>query len=229
MANRRVFERPVFTSQTRRARSIRLLGQCMAGCGALAILTYGGFALGANSLTIGFLFNSVVISPWLCASASGRPRSHHSLQLHRLTTTFCRLFTVSELPIPKGWVALGVFQLAAVTVSRLSAREIRHAREAAIQRKGMAQLYELSRCSLLLDMHMAPGPQLAVLIHRIFGAEAVALFDLNLGRQDRMGEWEEGEEDLAKQCYFRDATGSNAPPGLSATYLARGPRRRGRT
>jgi len=69
---------------------------------------------------------------------------------------------------------------------------------------------------------MAPGPQLVVLIHRIFGAEAVALFDLNLSRQDRMGEWEEGEEDLAKQCYFRDASGSNAPPYLAQRILRAG-------
>ncbi len=222
MTNRRVFERPVFSSQTRRVQSIRLLGQCMAGCLALAILTYGGFALGVNSLTIGFLFNSVVLVValrfgfWPASFTSLIAAA--SLDYYFLPPLFS--FRITD---PKGWVALGVFQLAAVTVSRLSARELRHAREAAIQRKGMAQLYELSRCSLLLDMHTAPGPQLVILIHRIFGAEAVALFDLNLGRQDRMGEWRDGEEDLAKQCYFRDATGSNAPPGLAQRILRAGP------
>ena len=222
MTNRRVFKWPVFTSQTRRVQSIRLLGQCMAGCLALAILTYGGFALGVNSLTIGFLFNCVVL---VVALRFGFwPASFTSLiAVASLDYYFLPPLFSFRITDPKGWVALGVFQLAAVTVSRLSARELKHAREAAIQRKGMAQLYELSRCSLLLDMHMAPGPQLAVLIHRIFGAEAVALFDLNLGRQDRMGEWGEGEEDLAKQCYFRDATGSNAPPGLAQRILRAGP------
>jgi two-component system sensor histidine kinase KdpD len=70
----------------------------------------------------------------------------------------------------------------------------------------MERLYELSRSSLLLDLRQPQGPQLAVLIQRIFGARAVALFDLNLSRQDRMGDWDAGEEDLAKECYLRDAS-----------------------
>jgi two-component system sensor histidine kinase KdpD len=56
----------------------------------------------------------------------------------------------------------------------------------------------------LLDLREPPGPQLTVLIHRVFDLRAVALYDMNLGRQDRMGEWEAGEEDLAKGCYLRD-------------------------
>jgi two-component system sensor histidine kinase KdpD len=34
---------------------------------------------------------------------------------------------------------------------------------------------------------------------------AVALFDINLGRQDKVGEWAAGEEDLAKECYLHGA------------------------
>ena len=70
----------------------------------------------------------------------------------------------------------------------------------------MEQLYELSRSSLLMDLHQPQGPQLVVLIHRIFGARAVALFDMSLSRQDRMGEWNAGEEDVAKECYLRGAS-----------------------
>jgi two-component system sensor histidine kinase KdpD len=40
---------------------------------------------------------------------------------------------------------------------------------------------------------------------RIFGVRAVALFDKNLGRQDRMGDWSEDEQDLAQECYTRNA------------------------
>jgi len=42
-----------------------------------------------------------------------------------------------------------------------------------------------------------------VLIQRIFNVQAVALFDLNLGRQDKAGEWDEGEDDLARECYLK--------------------------
>src|ERR1035438_10619422 len=70
---------------------------------------------------------------------------------------------------------------------------------------GMEHLFELSRCTLLLDLRQQPGPQLAVLIQRIFAVRAVALFDIGLGRQDRLGAWGPGEEDLAKECYMRNA------------------------
>jgi len=74
---------------------------------------------------------------------------------------------------------------------------------------------------------MAPGPQLVVLIHRIFGAEAVALFDLNLSRQDRMGEWEEGRKIWPSNAIFvmRQIECTTL---LGATYLARGLRCSGR-
>jgi two-component system sensor histidine kinase KdpD len=74
----------------------------------------------------------------------------------------------------------------------------------------MKQLYELSRNSLLLDLSQVPGPQLVVLIQRIFNAQAVALFDLNLARQDRAGEWNVGEEDIARECYL-GATAKDEP------------------
>jgi len=103
-------------------------------------------------------------------------------------------------------VALVTFEVTALAISRLHGREKRVAREAATHQEDMERLYELSRSSLLLDLRQPQGPQLAVLIQRIFGARAVALFDLNLSRQDRMGDWDAGEEDLAKECYLRDAS-----------------------
>lgn len=51
-----------------------------------------------------------------------------------------------------------------------------------------------------MDLHQPPGPQLVVLIQRIFGARAVALFDKNLGRQDLAGEWGTDEQHLAQEC-----------------------------
>jgi two-component system sensor histidine kinase KdpD len=111
---------------------------------------------------------------------------------------------------PAMFVALVTFEATALAISRLQAKEMRVAREAASQRAGMEQLYELSRHSLLLDLRQPSGPQLAVLIHRIFEVQAVALFDTNLSRQDRMGEWEAGEENLAKECFLRDAPEDDA-------------------
>jgi two-component system sensor histidine kinase KdpD len=59
---------------------------------------------------------------------------------------------------PQDYVALGAFELTALVISRLSARELRNAKEAAAHRAAMEQLYELSRSSLLLDLRQPPGP-----------------------------------------------------------------------
>lgn len=209
------------SAQTSRARITLLLLQILPVCAALALLAWGGFVLGVNSLTIGLLFLCVVL---IVALRFGFWQASFTslLAVALLDYFFLPPLFSFRLAEPREWVALGVFQLAAITVSRLSARELRHAREAAIHRNGMAQLYELSRCSLLLDMHQPPGPQLVVLIQRIFGAKAVALFDLNLGRQDRTGEWDEGEEDCAKQCYLRNASGTGQQADLAQRILRAG-------
>ena len=54
-----------------------------------------------------------------------------------------------------------------------------------MQRTAMEQLYELSRSTLLINLHQPPGPQLTHLIQRIFSAEeAVAIFDAKSGMID---------------------------------------------
>jgi two-component system sensor histidine kinase KdpD len=124
---------------------------------------------------------------------------------------------------PQNWVALAEFEVTALVISRLSARELRSAKEAAVNRTGMEQLYELSRNSLLMDMRQSPGPQLVVLIQRIFGARAVALFDVNLGRQDRAGEWNEGEENVARDYYLDQAAKDDASTHTLRRVLLAGP------
>lgn len=61
------------------------------------------------------------------------------------------------------------------------------------------------------------------MIHRIFGARAVALFDASLSRQDRMGNWDLGEEDLARECYLRDASMDDASTETWQRVLRAGP------
>lgn len=177
--------------------------QYMVAAVAVLIVTFGGFALHVNLTTISFLYLLLVFGVamlfgfWQASLAS-------------LLAAACMdyFFTLPifhfEITDPQDWVALGMFEGAAILISRLSAKELRSSREAAFHRSGMEQLYELSRSSLLLDLRQAPGPQLVVLIQRIFGTRAVALFDLDLGRQDRAGEWEDDEGDIAKECYLHE-------------------------
>jgi len=186
-------------------RRLQVLAQCVAAGTVLVLLTYFAFICQINLLTVSLLFLLIVV---------GAARQFGFWQASFISVAAVLLldyffepplfsFEVENSGI---LVALVTFEVTALAISRLHGREKRVAREAATHQEDMERLYELSRSSLLLDLRQPQGPQLAVLIQRIFGARAVALFDLNLSRQDRMGDWDAGEEDLAKECYLRDAS-----------------------
>jgi two-component system sensor histidine kinase KdpD len=203
-------------------RTIRVTMQCLSTIAVIAILTYGGFALQVNLTTISFLYLLVVI-------ATAMYCSFWQASLTSLLAVVCLdyFFTAPVFHFyiddPKEWVALGVFQISALAISRLSAKELRSSAEATLNRVGMEQLYELSRNSLLLDLSQPPGPQLVVLIQRTFDAQAVAVFDLNLGRQDRAGDWDEGENDLAKECFLSGTAKNEPQTGTWRRILLAGP------
>lgn len=203
-------------------RSLRGPAQCLTTCAVLALLTYIGFVFQINLLTISLLYLLIVVA---AASFFGFwQASLTSLAAVLLLDYFFEPPVLSfEVENPGIFVALVTFEVTALTISRFHGREMSVASEAAIQRTGMEQLYELSRSLLLLDMRQPPGPQLAVLIHRIFGARAVALFDMNLGRQDRAGEWGVGEEDLARECYLCAGDHDNSQTETSQRVLQAGP------
>jgi two-component system sensor histidine kinase KdpD len=188
---------------------------------ALALLTYGGFVLQINLLTISLLYLLIVVA---VASLFGFwPASFASVLAVLLLDYYFEppIFSF-EVENPGIFVALVTFEATALAISRLHGREMRIAREAAIHRAGMEHLYELSRSTMLLDFRQPPGPQLAVLIHRIFNVRAVALFDMSLGRQDRAGEWGAGEEDMAKECYLCDAAQDDLQTQTSQRVLRTG-------
>jgi two-component system sensor histidine kinase KdpD len=203
------------------SRERRSLTSYLAVCAALALLTYAGFSFRFNPMTISFLYLLLVIA---VAWRYGFWQASFLSLLAVLCLDYYFLPPILHFDIddPMDWVALAEFEATALIVSRLSARESRTAMDSAIHRAGMEQLYELSRSSLLLDMRQALGPQLAILIQRIFGVKAVALFDANLGRQDRAGEWGAGEEDIAKECFLLNAARDDAATKTSQRILLSG-------
>jgi len=207
--------------RTQPPRWLRTLAQCLLVSAALALLTYGGFVLQINLLTISLLYLLIVVA---VASLFGFwPASFASVLAVLLLDYYFEppIFSF-EVENPGIFVALVTFEATALAISRLHGREMRIAREAAIHRAGMEHLYELSRSTMLLDFRQPPGPQLAVLIHRIFNVRAVALFDMSLGRQDRAGEWGAGEEDMAKECYLCDAAQDDLQTQTSQRVLRTG-------
>ncbi|MGD0733491.1 MAG: ATP-binding protein [Terracidiphilus sp.] len=180
-------------------RTYRVLWQSLIAWAGIALLTYCAFNLRINPLAVSSLYFLAVVA---MASSCG----FWQASLTSLVAVACLdyffmppLFHFNVLD-QQDWVALATFEVTALVISRLSAKELRSARDAAFHRTWMGQLYELSRDSLWMDLHQPPGPQLVVLIQRIFGARAVALFDKNLGRQDSVGEWGVEEQTLAQEC-----------------------------
>lgn len=204
-------------------RKYRVLAQCFAGCAGLAVLTFYGVAFTVYLPTMSLFYLLLVVT--VAALFGFWPASLTSVvAVACLDYYFTPPIFTFNITDPQDYVELGAFEVTALVISRLSARELRKAKEAEIQRAGMEQLYELSRSSLLLDLHEPPGPQLCVLIQRIFDARAVAIFDMNLGRQDRGGDWRADEEHLAKDCYLRGTAQDDLQAQTSERILRVGTR-----
>jgi two-component system sensor histidine kinase KdpD len=180
---------------------LQLLGESLFGSWVVALLTFAGYVLHFNPAPVGFLFLLVVV----CVSILC---GFWQASIVSLVACGCldyffyppvMKFTIAD---PQDWVALGAFEISALLVSRLSSREQLRSQEVKLQRTSMEQLYELSRSTLLINLHKAPGPQLTHLTQRIFSAEAVAIFDANSGMCDMAGVWNEDERGLAKECYL---------------------------
>jgi two-component system sensor histidine kinase KdpD len=178
--------------------------ETLAGCWVIALLTFAGYVLHFNPAPVGFLFLLVVVSVAIL-SGFWQASVVSLLACACLDYFFYPPVLHFSIADPADWVALGSFEVSALIVSRLSSRERLNSREALMQRTSMEQLYELSRSTLLINLHQPPGPQLAHLIQRIFAVEAVAIFDVSSGRSDVAGNWAPDEVDPAKECYLAQA------------------------
>ena len=78
---------------------------------------------------------------------------------------------------PQNWVALVVFEISALVVSRLSTEAKLQAVEATTRRGELEQLYEISRQLLLLGREQPLSRQILSLIQKVFLIEAGVLFD----------------------------------------------------
>src|SRR5579863_7890415 len=199
----------------------QFLGESLAGCWVIALIGFSGYVLHFNSAPVGFLFLLVVVTEAiLCGFWQATIVS--ILACACLDYFFYPPIFVFSISDPQDWVSLGAFEISALVVSRVSSQEQRSSREATFQRTAMEQLYELSRSTLLINLHRSPGPQLTELILRIFGAEAVSIFDANSGSNSSCGSWREHEGDLAKECFFLHADDEDPMTRTSQRLLRNG-------
>lgn len=200
---------------------LQFLGESLAGCWVIALLTFSGYELHFNPAPVGFLFLLVVVcESILCGFWQASIVSVVACAC--LDYFFYPPLLTFNITDPQNWVALGAFEISALLVSRLSSREQMKSREAQMQRMAMEQLYELSRSTLLINMHQSPGPQLTRLIQQIFSAEAVAVFDADSGSSDLAGAWSKDEQDVAKECYLNQADDEDKSTRTSRRILRAG-------
>jgi two-component system, OmpR family, sensor histidine kinase KdpD len=123
---------------------------------------------------------------------------------------------------PANSVTLLAFILVALVVSRLSARVTGHAREAESWGGQMHDLYELTRRTLQMNLHMEPGPQLADLVHDIFALEAVAVFDADLHEVYQAGYWSVDPQEMAQNVYYFETSDDDPDTGLGRRVVRLG-------
>jgi len=105
---------------------------------------------------------------------------------------------------PHNWVALAVFELTALIVSQLSTQAQNQKWRAVLLHDNATRLYDFSRSILMLNRREAPGAQIASLIQKNIGAEAVVIFDATIPRHYAAGSWTQEDEELARSAYFRN-------------------------
>jgi two-component system sensor histidine kinase KdpD len=187
----------------------------------VALLTFTGFRLGINLSTAGSLYMLAVVVVSAAWPSFWEGSATSLAAVCCLNYYFVPPILTWSVADPGNWLALGIFEVTALTVSRLSARAQGQAHAEAHHRSQVQKLYELSRRILFIDRRETVGPQVVSLIQEIFGSEAVALFDATSARVDAIGARAEEMEQLARRAYFQDASADGAD-GASAHVLRLG-------
>jgi two-component system sensor histidine kinase KdpD len=108
---------------------------------------------------------------------------------------------------PRNWVALAIFELTALIVSQLSTQAQNQKRTAVLLHDSATRLYDFSRSILTLNRREPPGVQIASLIQKNIGADAVVIFDATIPRLYAAGSWKEKHEELARSAYVQNTNG----------------------
>jgi two-component system, OmpR family, sensor histidine kinase KdpD len=123
---------------------------------------------------------------------------------------------------PAVFAVLVALVLVSLVVSRLADRANASAREAKSLDDEMRNLFEFTRRTLEMNLHIEPGPQLAELVHEIFALEAVVIFDADLHQTYQAGYWIQDAQELAQNVYYFETSSDDAATGLARRVLRLG-------
>jgi two-component system sensor histidine kinase KdpD len=86
----------------------------------------------------------------------------------------------------------------------------------------MHDLYEFTRRTLEMNLHIEPGPQLAELVHEIFALEAVAVFDADLHQVYQAGIWSVDPREMAQSVYYFETSDDDPETGVGRRVVRLG-------
>jgi two-component system sensor histidine kinase KdpD len=166
----------------------------------------------------------VVPTALLCGFWQAVIVSLSAVLLHSAFTARPPQFSAHSNPAadPANSVTLLAFVLVALVVSRLSARVTTHAREAESWGAQMHDLYEFTRRTLEMNLHLEPGAQLAELVHETFALEAVVVFDAELHQTYPAGNWNVDPQELAQNVYYFGTSDDDPETGLGRRVVRLG-------
>jgi two-component system sensor histidine kinase KdpD len=195
--------------------------ECALGIVALIMLASLVHWLGWL-LPVGFLLYLLIVVPTalLCGFWQALIVSLSAVVVHGLMISRQPEITLASDPVNS--ITFLAFVLVALTVSRLSARVTDHAREAEMRGEQMHDLYEFTRRTLQLNLHVEPGAQLADLIHDIFELEAVAVFDADLHRVYQAGYWSQDPQESAQNVYYFETNDDDLVLGVGRRVVRLG-------
>jgi len=173
-------------------------------------------------LPVALLLYLLIVLPTalLCGFWQAVIVSLSAVVVHGLFTAQQSELKLAEAPV--NTVTLLVFVVVALVVSRLSARVTGHAREAESWGGQMHDLYEFTRRTLQMNLHVEPGPQLAELVHEIFSLEAVAVFDADLHDVYQAGYWSIDPQEMAQNVYYFETSDDDLETGIGRRVVRLG-------
>jgi two-component system sensor histidine kinase KdpD len=191
--------------------------------GIVAVILVAAFAHWSGwLLPVAVLLYLLIVVPTalLCGFWQAVIVSLSAIMVHGFFTS--RQLQSNPAADPANSVTLLVFVLVALVVSRLSARVTGNAREAESWGGQMHDLYEFTRRTLQLNLHVEPGSQLAELVHEIFALEAVAVFDADLHHVYQAGYWEADPQELAQNVYYFETSDDDSATGMGRRVVRLG-------
>ena len=173
-------------------------------------------------LPVALLLYLLIVLPTalLCGFWQAVIVSLSAVVVHGLFTAQQSQLKLAEAPV--NTVTLLAFVLVALVVSRLSARVTGHAREAESWGGQMHDLYEFTRRTLQMNLHVEPGPQLAELVHEIFSLEAIAVFDADLHDVYQAGYWSVDPQEMAQNVYYFETSDDDPETGIGRRVVRLG-------